>query len=265
MKKVVLSLVVASAVLSAAEVETQERSELVTHTELGYIETSGNTQTQTFNLESRAKKEWNKHVASFLFDAQYATNNAIEIKNKYVAELTYDFEMSQRFSLNYLLGYRQDRFSGFESQLYTGPGVKYKAIISKEHNLDLDGSLLYSSDRYDATYVNATTGAVIAYPNSTEGATLQRGVYSSDYMAYRLKGVYNWQIAENLKFNQEATFRGSFQESENYFVFSKTALSSKFTDMLSAGLSYKVDYVNIPAVGRESTDTTLTANLIVDY
>ena len=71
-------------------------------------------------------------------------------------------------------------------------------------------------------------------------------------------------MLENLKFDQELSYRGSFEESKKYFVFSKTAFTSKLSDMFSAGLSYKVDYVNEPG-DKEKSDTTLTANLIIDY
>jgi len=52
---------------------------------------------------------------------------------------------------------------------------------------------------------------------------------------------------------------------DTYFAFSKTALSTKFSDIFSAGISYKVDYSNSPATGKEYTDRTFTANLIIDY
>lgn len=264
MKKIALSLVVASAFALAVHADEKNPHQLVTHTELGYMETSGNTQTKTFNLDAKAKKGWGKHIANFMFDGQYASNDGIETKNKFVTELTYDYEFTKRFAFNYLAGYKKDRFSGFEYQLYTGPGAKYKAIVSDKHTLAFDAGVLYSMDRYEATYVDGT-GATIAYPTSTAGATLQSAAYNNDYTSYRVKGVYNWQVLENLKFDQELTFRGSFEASDNYFVFSKTALSSKISDILSAGLSYKVDYVNVPAESKVSTDKTITANLIIDY
>jgi putative salt-induced outer membrane protein len=263
-KKIALSALLASSLVMAAEPSTKDNDALVTHTELGYIETTGNTKTTTFNLDAKAKKGWEKHIGNFMFDGQYASDNSIETKNKFVTEVTYDYEFTNRFSFNYLLGYKKDRFSGFESQLYTGPGAKYKAIVSDAHNLTFDGNILYAEDIYDTVYVDGT-GAVIAYPASTAGSTVQTPSYKDRYSAYRVKGVYSWQMLENLKFDQELSFRGSFEKSDNYFAYSKSALSSKISSIFSAGVSYKVDYVNIPADGKEKTDTTLTLNLIMDY
>ncbi len=235
--------------IKALEAKLPPDERLVTHTELGYIETSGNTKTKTFNLDAKAKKGWGKHVGNFMFDGQYASDNDVETKNKFVTELTYDYDFTNRFSFNYLAGYKQDKFSGFTNQWYTGPGAKYKAIVAEKHKLTLDGNILYSSDTYDATTVP---------PPPIDS-------YKNDYAAYRLKGVYAWEILDNLKFDQELSIRGSFKDADNYFVFSKTAFSSKINSTLSAGISYKVDYANTPALGKETTDTTLTANLIIDY
>lgn len=241
MKKTTLSL----ALLSLLAIGLQADDTLVTHTELGYIETAGNTKTQTFNLDAKAKKGWGKHIGTAKLDGQYATNDSVEQKNKFTAEITYDYEFTERFAFNYLAGYKTDKFSGFEYQIYTGPGAKYKAIVSELHNLTLDANILYSSDRYEATPGVAA--------------------YSNDYTGYRAQGIYNWKMLENLSFSQELSFRGSFEKADNYFAYSKSGLTSKFSDILSAGLSYKVDYVNKPATGSENTDTTLTLNIIIDY
>ena len=263
MKKIALSLMAASSLLLAEEIMSEKP--FVTHTEAGYIQTGGNTDTQTFNLESKAQKDWGHHVANGFIDAQYASNNGLETKNKFLAELTYDYEFTSILAFNYLAGYRKDRFSGFESQMYTGPGAKYKFLVSEKENFTMDGNLLYAVDNYETAYVNATTGAYIPYPNSTAGANVDRLAYENSYMAFRVKGAYDKQLMENLKFNQELTYRSSFEQVQNFFVFSKTAFSSKINDMFSAGISYKIDYINEPANGKDTTDTTLTANLILDY
>lgn len=290
-KKIALSAILASSLLIAAEPDiaqiktdiaekkTQIKSlekqvktltaqlpideSYITHVSLGYINTQGNTNTDTFSLDGYVKKQWGKHVGNFMFDGQYASDDSIETKNKYLTELTYNYEFTKRFAFNYLVGYKSDKFSGFAYQFYTGPGAQYKAIITSPHKLTFDGNILYAQDRYDAVYVDAT-GTVIAYPNPTTGAPQTPG-YNDQYAAYRIKGVYVWQIMDTLKFDQELSFRGSFETSANYFGYSKSALTSKINSIFSAGISYKADYVNLPADGKEKTDTTVTLNLIMDY
>ena len=246
MNKIVLSVALASSLMLAADVK---KDALVTHTELGYIETQGNTANKTFNLDAKAKKGWDKHIATLVLDAQYSSDSDVETKNKYLVELTYDYEFTNRFAFNYLAGYKSDKFSGFAYQLYTGPGAKYKAIVSEKHNLNVAANILYAKDSYDDVLVGAT---LVAKDDD-------------QYGSYVVKAAYNWQMLENLKFDQELSFRGSMETANNYFIYSKSVLTSKLSDIFSAGLSYKVDYIQTPATGKKDTDTTFTANLIMDY
>ena len=240
MKKILLSSLIASTVALSVQAADTKENKLVTHTEMGYIQTDGNTKTKTFNVDAKASKTWNKHVGTLKIDGQYADADDKETKNKYLIEGNYDYKFTKNFAFNYILGYKSDRYAGFAYQTYTGPGAKYQAIKTKIHDLSIDGNILYSSDK---SYVKKDT---------------------NNYSAYRVQAIYEWQMLKNLKFDQEASFRGSFEDSSNYFAHSKTALTSKLSDMFSAGISYKVDYVNQPLAAK-TTDSTLTFNLIVDY
>jgi len=248
------------------EVVKAPKEKLETHTELGYIGTTGNTNTTTYNIESKLQRKWGKHKGTLTFDGQYGDDKGVESKNKFVIELEYDYTFTNRFAFNYLVGYKRDKFSAFDYQAYSGPGAKYKLIVSPKHNLILEGNMLYSVDKYaQVNYADTAKTVAIAYPNAANTTVLATdSSFSDSYGAYRAKGVYTWQMLENLKFDQEVNYRGSFENANKYFVYSKSALTSKLSDIFSAGISYKVDYVNKPG-DNKNTDTTLTANLIVDY
>lgn len=218
-----------------------KKYEFKTHTEFGFIKTTGNTNTSTYNLDLNLKKNWDEHVFELSFDSQYADDNGIETKNKYLTELQYDYKFTDRFAFDYLIGYKEDKFSGYNYQAYTGPGIKYKLIEEEKQELSLEGNILYSKDELES-------------PQSTR-----------DYTSFRTKGIYEWQILDNLKFTQDLSYRSEIEDSQNYFVFSKTAFISKIYDMFSFSISYKVDYVNAPPEATGHSDKTLTANLVVDY
>ena len=236
MKKIILSALAFITLVQAAPLG------LKTQTELGYINNTGNTVNENFTLDANLNKEWEKHIANSKITAQYGTENDIETKNKFLSELTYDYKFTQTFAFNYLFGYKRDAFSTFDSQLYTGPGAKYIALKSETQNLNLATNILYSEDK----------------PNAV-------GAETQDYTSYRLALNYDWQMLENLKFAQELNYRSDFEEVENYFVYSKSGLSTKISDYFSAGISYAVDYVNTVSPGAENSDKTITANLIINY
>ena len=238
----------------AKKVAKRKDSELMTRTEFGYITTSGNTNTETFNIDAKIKKNWGKHIVELSLLMQYGTENNIENKNKFLSELEYDYDITDRLSFGYLVGYKDDRFSGYEYQLYTGPGVKYKAIKTDKQNLSLEGNMLYSIDSIEDTFKDVAGDVV----SQNDGVT-------NSYGSYRLKTKYSLQIFDNLKLNQELSYRSEFSDTSNYFIYSKTALSSKISDIFSAGISQQIDYANQVADGKTGTDRTFTLNLIADY
>jgi putative salt-induced outer membrane protein len=239
MKKILLSSIVMSAMALTAQAGDKTK-EIVTHTEMGYIQTNGNTKTKTFNLDTKAERQWEQHVGTVTFDGQYAKDANKVTKKKYLLELEYNYEFTDVLAFSYLAGYKYDKFSGFDYQVYTGPGLKYKALVEKLQHLSVEADVLYSKDKYQGT-----------------GNT-------NNYASYRIKGNYDLAITPTLKFTQEVTLRGSLDRSDNYFAFSKTAFISKISDIFSAGVSYKLDYVNLPQA-QYKTDETLTFNLIMDY
>lgn len=236
----------------------------ISHSELGFNATSGNTETTSLNLDAKGEKNWGRHALIASIDGQYAENNDIESKNKFAAELNYDYVLTHRLSFNYLTGYKDDKFSRFDYQIYTGPGAKYLVFKDNIHNLQVDGNLLYAKDSI-ATQNFDADGDLIKYPNP-DGIPTVTSIpsYTEQYAAYRLKGVYERRLSNNLLFGQELSYRSSFKDQSNFFVYSKTGVSSKLSTFFSAGMSYKIDYVNNPG-DKENTDTTLTANLIMDY
>ena len=231
--------------LKALKAQLAQNQEIMTHMQLGYIKTDGNTNTETFSLDGLFKKAWGKNSASIIFDGQYGNADGVETKNKYFTELEYAYLFTDTLSFTYLLGYKNDKFSSYNYQAYTGPGLKWVSYKSDRQKLDLEGSILYSQDELQ----------VAVAPND---ATITYG-------AYQAKLAYELQILKNLKFNQGLSYRSSFEKVDNYFIFSKSELSSKISDIFSAGISYKIDYANIVASGTKRRDNTLGAFISLDY
>jgi putative salt-induced outer membrane protein len=238
LQKIILSALVASSLMVVAYAD---ETPIISHAELGYVSTTGNTETQTFSLDASLKKDWDKHALNIKTDATYGEDTDVATKNKYSIEGSYDYKFTPSISCNYLAAYKRDKFTDYLYQGYTGPGVKYQAVKNEKHLLDLTASALYSFDKY------------------------RLNNESDDYTSYKLEAIYDFQIISNLKFHQDFSYRASFEDSDKYFINSKSAITAKISDILSAGLSYKVDYINIVEEDKEKSDNTLAFNLIFDY
>lgn len=246
MKKILwVSLAASSFLMGAEEIENT----FTTHTELGYINTEGNTNTESFAFAFNAKGNLDKHVLRLDANAQYSKDEGSETKNKWDAEFNYDYDITKTIAFNYLIGMKQDKFSTYDWQFYTGPGAVWHALKQEAHRLDFQGNILYSEDnaREEPTSTPVVEGDI------------------ERYSAWRAGLDYNWKIYENLKFIQLATFRSEFEDFENYFITSKTGIESKINGNLSMGASYLVDYTNSKAPDKEYADRTFMVSLIIDY
>jgi putative salt-induced outer membrane protein len=243
----------AESTLKALQAQLPPNEQVMTNVKLGYIETNGNTETQNFSLDATIKKAFGKNNLSLILNGQYGSDTTTdtttnistkkETNNKYFVEGAYGYSFLETISFTYIIGYKNDKFSSYDYQSYTGPGLKYLALKNAKNELNLEASVLYSKDKLQ-----------INNPD-----------FDDTYGSYRAKLNYALDILDNLKFEQEASYRASLSDSENYFVFSKSTLSSKLSDIFSAGVSYKVDYSNLVFAGLERTDTTLEVFLSIDY
>lgn len=213
---------------------------LVTHSEFSYINTKGNTDTTSLAFEGMIDKKWDEHDLRLHLDAYRSTDKGKTSKNKWSSELNYDYSLSTVSSLNYLIGYKEDRFSGFDYQFYTGPGLGTKLMDTPEHKLTTQVNILYGKDKPD-------------------------NLPSDSYFSGKMGAIYRWQVLENLKFIQEATYRINLEATKYNFFYSKTAVENKINSTLSMGVSYKIDYVNTPPPPSVRTDRTFLVSLIIDY
>ncbi|MDX9814029.1 MAG: DUF481 domain-containing protein [Sulfurimonas sp.] len=233
MKKIALSLALLSSLVLADD-------KLEAKAELGYTKTSGNTDTSALNFNAKAKQTWDPHFLSAEADAQYSKTDNDETANRWMLELQYGYNYTEDLAFGYLVGYKKDKFSGYKHQFYTGPMAQYKVWATEKSNLDVELALLYAKDKLD------------------------NGV-KEDYMSYRTRAVFDYKLLETLKFEEDFSHRGSFEDANNYFITSKTSLVNRVTEMVSAALSYRVDYANIVPADKLKTDKTLMLNLIFNY
>jgi len=211
-----------------------------TKTALSYSNTKGNTDTTRFGLDFHGERKRKKNTITLDVTALQSSSNGVEDNNKWNALAQYDRDLTKKLFFNYLISYGEDKFSGFDYQFNTGPGLGYKAVDSDAHKLNLRANALYSKD------------------DIADGGT-------NEYASWVAGFNYKWAVLENLDFLQDASFKSQFDHFENYFVYSKTAIESQLNGMFSLGLSYKVDYKNIPAEGRKRTDRVFLASLIINY
>lgn len=214
--------------------------EMITHSVFSYMNTKGNTDITSLSFEASAKKGWELHEWRGHVDTYRSSDSGKLSSNKWSSEFNYDYRFCPRVSLNFLAGYKDDSFSGFDYQLYGGPGVGVKLIDNPVHKLDLQGNVLYAEDKAE-------------------------NKRKDDYFSSKAGIIYHYKVLENLKFIQEATYRINLEERDYQFAYSKTAIENKITPTFSLAVSYKIDYVKTPPPPSLNTDRSFLVGLVIDY
>lgn len=140
-----LKLMAAVALLStnlsgtvAAEDKATEQSWDAT-AELGFVMTSGNSETETLNAKFNAATEYTNWKHALHLEALNSSSNDVSSAERYFAEVQSDRKISDRTYALGLVSWEKDRFSGFDHQISVALGVGYKAIA--EDNMELDFEL----------------------------------------------------------------------------------------------------------------------------
>jgi putative salt-induced outer membrane protein len=242
--------------LSTSSTADEVNTELKTHTELSYVNTSGNSYTEILSIKVEFDKYFDKtnqikgKGEGIYSKSQFESEESGEMEEEIVAnklylegEYAYNFEDSSLFTF-IKSDYTNDRFSGYEYRLNLGPGLGYKIPIKNErHSLDLALSIQYTQDKTDEV------------ASDTE-------IYSSGKSTLK----HLWRVKKGTKFKQNISYQTSFDDSENYFIESTTGIEIQLTDRLSLGSSYKVNYQNIlPTEDAVHTDKIFLTSVIIDY
>ena len=251
MNKLVAFLLVAS--MSAALFAADEQT-MTTHVEASYANTGGNTESQDIAGNLKLNIPFYSNAIRFVGNVLYSnnenldTNVTVTTKNRWDAELNYDYNFNDTWAFNYIAGAKGDKFSTFVYQAYTGPGGIWTTFKTDSQDLKFQGNILWAWDDSREPY------------KADSNDTLH------SYAAYQISMDYTFQITESTKFIQYLMYRSEFEDTTNYFGKSKTALEAKMSDLFSLGVSYTIDYTNNKADDvRSYTDSVFLASLIADF
>lgn len=209
--------------------------------ELGFVQTSGNSETQNIHAKLSLIKEtenW-KHegkVTALGSSSQDQTTGQDETTaEKYTAEVKSDRNLDDRSFLYALATYEDDRFSGFDYQATAGVGYGYKVIAEEDKTLTLEvgPGYRYNSIR-DAKY------PVGPDPKDEGEATL------------RLAESFDWKFSDTAELKQYVISEGG---DKNTITKAGVSVQSKLTGALALKVGVDAKYTD-----KVPVDATASAN-----
>ncbi len=200
---------------------------------LGFLSTSGNTDTTSYNTAFEISYTQNKWTHTLDAAANGADESDTKTAEAYQAGWKTDYDFSEH---NYVFGvvnWRKDRFSGVDQQVSEAVGYGRRFIDTPVHLLSAEiGAGHRKLDFAD----NTSDSGVIA----TLGAD------------------YKWTFSETSNFEQNISVESG---SENTYIESVSAVRAKLLGDLAIVLSYTVRHNTDVPVGSQKTDRLTAISL----
>jgi len=223
----------------------EDKSPWTSSVELGFIRTTGNTETQTTALKADVVYEVEKwrhsgHAEGYGQESEDATTGeSVVSAERYELSGKSDYKFSE---LDYAFGQiklKKDRFSGFEYENSLSLGYGRKAI--KQDNMELD--------------LEIGPGMRFYKPDNAE---------SQDEALLVLAGKYWWAITGNSKFTQDLFFDIGEEYTESKSV---TGISANINKTLALKFTYTIRHKSeVPdPTTTEKTDTEAAVTLVYNF
>lgn len=228
---------------SSASTEPEKKTRWKSRAELSYVNTSGNTDTQSLAGKLDMKKEGRLNRYFIGGSYQRAEDSGEETSDKLLVESRYERVLTERLFGLITAGYLRDKFSGYDFRAYAGPGAGVELLRNPAQRLQGLLSILYNHDEFSA-------GTASTDDYATAKATLK----------------YRWKPLETLTFKETFDYSTSLEETERSFIDSVTGVEVKVNGNISIGVNYTINYQNRPPSEElRHTDTSLLTTLIIDY
>lgn len=211
---------------------------------LSYVNTSGNTETETFSgkLDLNGSGWGNRYIVgvSYLF----AKTVDVESVNKFSSEARAERVLTGRLFAFLGASCLRDQYAGYNSRVSAGPGLGLD--ILKQEKQAFKGML--SSMFYFDDYA-AANAASESYATGKAGLT------------------YDWQIKEHVSLKALGDYLVSLEETDRYFVTGDISIQAGINSRIAVGLGYQINYQNAPPdpAAVKKTDTTFLSSVIVNW
>ena len=200
---------------------------------LGYLASSGNTDTSAFNFSSETNFDRNAWHHTLVLRALGSSTDGDTTAEAYRAAYKLKYDYSKRTYVFGLVDWDKDRFSGYDQQLYEALGFGRRILESERHEL------------------SAELGAGARQSDLRDGS-------SADEFVGFASAEYSLKISENSSFDQKF---GSFFGSENTYLESISELRAKVVGGIALVLSYTVKHNTEVPAGSKKTDTYSAVSL----
>jgi len=222
---------------SAADATT-DKSLWKASAELGFVSTTGNTETETLNAKAKAstdREQWRHAIEATALNSSDATSTTAQ-KFTLSGKSDYKLEGGKNFIFG-TVAYENEKFSGYEYRVTEAIGYGRRIIEDDSHTLDLE------------------IGPGARQSKLDNGDTESEGLI-------RAAAIFDWTISKTSKFGEELIVEAGEDVTVTKSV---TSLSSQIEGNLSMKVTFTYKNTSDVPVGVDDTDTETAVTLVYDF
>lgn len=201
---------------------------------LGYVSTTGNTNTRSLNAQLLAAYKSGNWADVLSFQALQASSNGVTTAESYDLNGQSDYSLTSKDYLFGLADYLKNTFAGYQRRTSEILGYGRNLVTTPTQQLNVEFGVGARQTRY-------TTNT------------------SQSEFVERLAGGYLWKFTDKSNFSQTLSVEHG---SDNTFTQSVTALTTNIAGNLALSVSYTVNHNSTVLPTFKNTDTIFSVSLV---
>ena len=206
--------------------------------QLGFSMTSGNSDTENLTAGLKVRRESNNWVSDLSLDLLRASNNDVDTAERYTLNTKTGYKFDDNDYAYYGTRWDKDNFSGFDYTITTTVGWGHKFKDTETDRLITELGLGYKTEALDVDR------------SENNGAVLSGKL---DYMK---------QLTETTQFEDVLVVEAG---DDNTFIQNDLGFKFKVSEKFAVKLAHQYRHNTDAPVGKDSTDTLVSANLVYDF
>lgn len=204
---------------------------------LGYVATTGNTNTRSLNAQALAAYKSGNWADALSFQALQASSNGVTTSQSYDLNGQSDYSFTKTDYLFGLADYLRNTFAGYQRRTSEIVGYGRRLLTAPTQQLDLEFGVGARQTRFT--------------DNTSQGEFVER-----------LGASYLWKFTDKSNFSETL---GVEHGSDNTYTQSVTALTTNLAGNFALSVSYTINHNSRPLPTFKNTDTITSVSLVYTF
>lgn len=205
--------------------------------ELGVVNTTGNTETQTINAKAKGELDQEVWRHTVTFESLTSSDQNVATAERYVLNGQSDYKIGKHNYLFVMLNYEDDRFSGYDYRVTEALGYGRRVLNQPDMTLDLEIG-----------------------PGARQSELESGG--SEDEVTLRGAAKFAWKLSDTSSLTEDLSVDAG---EDSTITKSVTALTAQINGSLATKVTYTVKNTSEVPVGVEKTDTETAVTLVYSF